>query len=292
MGKKRVISSKLNRRLVKPKYANHNTGPSAASFLGFFRSILADYKALPLSIRILTTYISLIGAVYLLFAFYSTSVLLGAVMKGSLAKILNLSLLIVVCLVIYGIIKRKYWGWQLAVAWFFFEVLNSMASMLFSEQEAIFAGYISTGTIYIAVLNAIIIWFLFNKKNYFAANRKKPKNSRASSKAFSPIDSADKVFLLSFSILVILMLILVSSSLTTVYLETTYLSKQIVGEIDRKSLDQSIFLCSNKLGQEKDVCYVVLAVAYGAEIKDDAESKICDNIAFSFYKITCLRALA
>ncbi|HIH42866.1 TPA: hypothetical protein HA246_04430 [Candidatus Woesearchaeota archaeon] len=166
--------------------------------------------------------------------------------------------------------------------------------MIFSKQEEIFAGYISTGTIYIAALNAIIIWFLLKKKDYFADGKKNPKDSRTSSKAFSHIDPADKVFLFSFSILVVLMLILVTSSITTIYLETTYLSKQIVGEINKKSLDQAIFLCNNKFGQEKDVCYVVLAVAYGDEIKNNADDavKICDNIEFSFYKITCLRALA
>lgn len=303
MSKKRVIKSRLNKRLVKPKYSSlygHLPffGNFSAEVKALFNASFSDFRNLPLSMRVLTTYIALIGAVYLLFGYYSTSVLLGAVLKGSLAKILNLSLFAIVCFVIYGILKRKYWGWQLSVSWFFFEILNSLISTLFSKKEEIFASYISTGTAYIAVLNAIIIWFLVKKKNYFTGkilsnklSNKSMAGKKSEKSALMQLEPADKVFLFSFSILVVLMLILASSSITTIYLETTYLSKQIVGQIDQKSLDQAIFLCNDKFGQQKDVCYVVLAVAYGDEIKSEQGSQLCDNIAFSFYKITCLRAL-
>jgi len=81
------------------------------------------------------------------------------------------------------------------------------------------------------------------------------------------------------------MFLLGSSAATTIYLDTTYISKEIVGELNNINVDQALFKCNLKYGQERDICYIVVAVAF------DAPVEICDNVEFSFYKATCIKAI-
>ncbi|MBI2135762.1 hypothetical protein HYU06_01695 [Candidatus Woesearchaeota archaeon] len=281
--------------------------------------LLKLYKSQPISLKILTSYMLVIAAMYVLFAIYPASLLFGALLGDSLARILNISLFIAILFIFYGIIARKYWAWQLAIMWFSFEILNSLGSVILSNSSNLLSRYVNTGAFYIMVINFIILWFLYKKKDVFTgrissdalsanalsadANAKLTSNLKSKLRGkiaarltgkkavTSVLRAEDKVFVFSFSILVVLLAILVSSSITTVYLETITLSKAIVPEINHKSLEQAVFLCNSKSAQEKDVCNVVLAVAYKDQINADFGKEFCNDAEFSFYKITCLKAL-
>ncbi len=279
------------------------------------------YKSQPISLKILTSYMLLIATMYLLFAVYPTSLLFGALLGDSLARMLNLSLFIVILFLFYGIVARKYWAWQLALAWFSFEILNSLGSVILSGNANLLTRYVNTGAFYVTVINLIILWFIYKKKDVFTGriyatasssfsssinSKRKVKSDVkrvkfstnkifASKHKFSAANNLfrteDKVFVFSFSILVVLLAILIASSITSIYIETTALSKSIITEINHKSFEQAVFLCKSKFAQEKDVCNVVLAVAYTNQINADFGKHFCDDVEFSFYKITCMKAL-
>lgn len=325
MGKKRVYSRLINsltsskkkvsaRKIKFNKKINQNNNkfnqktPKTYEVL----QLLKLYRSQPISLKILTSYMLVIAAMYVLFAIYPASLLFGALLGDSLARILNVSLFIAILFIFYGIIARKYWAWQLAIMWFSFEILNSLGSVILSTNSTLLSRYVNTGAFYITVINVIILWFLYKKKDIFtgrissdalSANAKRTANLKSKlrekitakligKKAVTSILRAeDKVFVFSFSILVVLLAILVSSSITAIYIETITLSKAIVPEINHKSLEQAVFLCNSKFAQEKDVCNVVLAVAYRDQINEDFGKEFCKDVEFSFYKITCMKAL-
>jgi hypothetical protein len=260
MSKKRVSNSYKSKK----KRKSHKS-----------RSIIGDfvkkYKEMSISFKLLVGYMLLIASTYLLFVFYPTSMFLGKIFSNDIASVLNLTLFVIVCAAAYGILMKYYWAWQLAITWFVFEILNSFVSLRFIGDN-VFSSYLVAGSYYLIAIDLVILWFLYKKKDRFTTRKITYRKE-------------DRAFVFSFLILVIVMLLLVSSFFARLYVQTSALSRKIISEINHKSYDQAIFVCEDKELVERDMCYVVVAVAF-----EEFERELCDLVNFEFYKATCVRA--
>ena len=243
------------------------------------KALAAEPKAkIPIGLNFLIIYTVIIGSFYLLLgATTATTILFGYVLKGAGALIVNVLFMLVIAVIIFGLIKRKAFGWYLAVGWFGFEILNSFSSIT-AIRDPSFAAiqtFFRIALTFIIAIDGLIIWYLFVKKNCFIKGVK-----------FHHFKSEDKVFVALMSILIAIIVISGIYVALKIYIDTANISKEVISDFHGKSIGESLFLCSLKKDIEKDVCYMSIAVVY-----DDTPSFVCDKINFNFYKFSCMQAI-
>jgi hypothetical protein len=67
------------------------------------------------------------------------------------------------------------------------------------------------------------------------------------------------------------------------YQNTTQIADKVVEELRSVGVVHGTIICDNKNGQEKDICYVVLATMH----PEQDLSALCSRINSDFYKFTC-----
>ena len=74
------------------------------------------------------------------------------------------------------------------------------------------------------------------------------------------------------------------------YQNTIIIADEVLPELNGKHFYKASMLCSEKLTDQRDVCYLVLANLEKANKPHVYE--LCDSIESEFYKFTCYQSIA
>lgn len=135
---------------------------------------VGKYK-IPVGIKVLIIYLSFIGILYLASFFSSlafpTTIIFGQIITGTLAILINLAVIVSLGFVLYGLIKRKAYTFDLAMLWFGLGLLNAILSffLLESSRFAIFGDLMFISFLSLIIINTLVIWYLLSEKKYFYA---------------------------------------------------------------------------------------------------------------------------
>jgi len=228
----------------------------------------------PLGIRILVIYTSFLALLYLLFGLtIPTNIFFGSITFGTWARILNLIFFAVLLATLTGLLMKKHWAGITAAGFFIFEIINITSSFIIRFNIMKNAFIIITSAA-IITLNSIILWYLYEKREYFTDLRHFKSGK------------ADKIFITAILSLAIMLIISTAAYAATMYTTTISKTNKIIYEIEGMTKEQAMFYCSGQQGEEKDICYLVSAAAY-----KDSQKETCSWIDNTFYRITCMQAV-
>ncbi|MBW2992870.1 hypothetical protein KY345_06665 [Candidatus Woesearchaeota archaeon] len=232
------------------------------------------WKTTPLGVRILIVYTSILALFYLIFGLtIPTNIFFGAVMFGLWARILNIVFLGVLVVIVTGFLMKKHWAGGVAFGFFLFEILNLLFSFILKFSMMKHAFIIITSAA-VVLLNSLILWYIYEKREYFTDLRHFKSGK------------ADRFFITAIVFLAVMMILSTATYAATMYKSTMETTDRMVEEIQGRSKEEAMFRCSFYEGNEKDVCYVVVATAY-----KNVPREICDDINDNFYKLTCMQAV-
>ncbi len=228
----------------------------------------------PLGFRVLTGYLGFLAVFYLLFMFFPSMLFFGTMLQEVIVRLLTLLIVAVLVVLTYGFRERKKWAYGLAIVWFVYEIINAVVSNFFVSGHDLVAPFMQSTALFIVLADLVILWYLYSRRDYFLSRRK-----------LALVTRQDKL-LVTFLIIFVVMLVMLSVNATVeLYNDTKVVSSQVVEEFSGKSYEQALLLCSTKSGTDKDLCYVVLVVAYEEATRFD-----CSNVEYPFFKSTCLLA--
>ena len=250
------------------------------------RKHIGKYK-IPIGIRVLVVYMIFLCALYLA-SFLSTlsfptTIIFGQVIAGTAAIVVNVIVLLSLILILYGLIRRKAYTFDLAIAWFGLAILNSLVSffLMDSPRFAIFGNLLFLSFLTSVVVNTLVIWYILSEKKYFYARTFHDR----------PWHHKDKVFVYTLVSFWILVLLIGLSSAINFYGDTTRIVDQTMIELGSTHPFFIEEACLTKEGKERDVCLIVLATMYNTSDPEQVGS-ICSNIESDFFRFTCLRTLS
>ena len=236
------------------------------------------WRNLPSGIKVLIAYTGFITLFYLLYFLFAAkkpiSVVFGVMLSGNTALIIELASLMLLFLILYGLVKREFWVFYLSLAWFSFGIVNALVSLVkFNSEFDILRKVLFASSLVVILLNGIIVWYVYSEKKYF---RTKHLNKETKTK--------DKLFVYIISIFIIVSLLILITYGLEFYNTTLKTTNRVISEI--QSAEVPDIVCTQKTGQEQDICYLVIAM-----INEGRDSSLCENIRSDFYKMTCYRAI-
>jgi len=201
-----------------------------------------------------------------------TTIFFGIVIDGGLAVLINLFYLIVIVSVVLGLRTKHSNAWNITVAWFSFELINSVVSM-YAQGNVYSAIYdiILSAFAFITLIDAVIIWYLFKIKKHFTKG--------------VDILKYDKEFIITISTIMILAIIVVFTFSAYHFINITKETDKVVDQLKLKPYSHAKIICNSKSTIEKDVCLLTMVAKY-----DEATAVDCNSIDSNFYKFTCIRA--
>lgn len=225
-------------------------------------------------IKVLTYYTIFLALAYLMFAVTNqTTLIFGMVVSGGWAVITNVIFLVIIFAIIHGLMVKTPHTYELALAWFGFEILNSIITMY--VQGGIFSiikDIISAAFAFIILIDALIIWYLIEVKLHFKHGKYNPKY--------------DNFFVNALTTLMVFAVIVTFVFATVNYLNVTKETDKVISQLRLKTYSQAKEVCKTKADIEKDVCYLTLVAIY-----EQANILDCDNIESTFYKFSCIRSI-
>lgn len=233
---------------------------------------------LPPGIKVLAAYTGIIALLYIAYLLFGVtkpiSIIFGMLVYGAMANVLELSALIVLLSIIYGLLKRHYWVFYVSLAWFSFGLLNALISLLrFKSEFDVLRNILFISSFVVIVLNGIIVWYVYSEKQYF---RTKHLDKKTKAK--------DRFFVYVVSVAIIVSLLFLITFGLNFYTSTLKTTSKVIDELQQSALPE--LLCAEKNSTEQDICYLVLSI-----MNQEKEPRICESINSDFYKITCYRAL-
>ena len=239
---------------------------------------------IPKGIRVLVGYFSVIALLYLVFmvlGFASpVALLFSNVLQGGWAMFVNVIVFLLLCYIIYGFIRRAKASFYIAFAWMCLGIINSITSLVFIERTSLDAlnNLIALSSYAVLLINGLVIWYLLHEHHYFFDLHYKRKELMKQDKWFISVIS------------VIWIVILLSSLFVGVdfYKHTTQLTDDIVDEISQKYFWQIGSHCDSKMGDSRDLCFMIHAALKKREGYTNY-ARTCDKISSDVYKFTCQR---
>jgi hypothetical protein len=228
----------------------------------------------PLGMKILTIYTSILALLYLFFSItIPTNVFFGIVALGNAARLLNIAFLCILCAIIAGLLLKKHWAGGVACGFFIFEILNLAISLIVRRSLLENALVIMTSVVIVA-LNSLILWYLYEKREYFTDLRHFKSGK------------ADRMFIIGIISLAAVLLLSACVYAAGMYKTTISLTDRMIDEMQGAAKEDALQRCSFYEGKEKDVCYVVAASAY-----QDVPGYVCDDVDDNFYRLACMQAV-
>lgn len=241
---------------------------------------------LPLGIRFLIGYLLFLSLLYVIsFAYgvsFPTTIIFGKIIEGNNALIINIVLLCIIVVMIYGFWKRKSYTFDLSLCFFGFAALNALSSFIMfdSADHPTLKKLLLLSFISLLLMNAVIIHYILHERRFFY------------SKVFrdSPFHHRDKVFLYTIITFWTLTLLIGLTLGVTFYKDTTKIVDSVIVEMKGNYFHGQL-VCEAKTGPERDVCYLVLATIM-SEQKDPISAPVllCDKVESDFYRFTCRRS--
>ncbi len=244
----------------------------------FEQAILGVDHHIPIGIKVFLAYLIIISFFYVFFGslFPYTSVL-GFVIEGMFARIINITIFVIIISIFYTYITRKKIGYYLATWFLIITIINSLISVFFikSTSFGILKNFVILSFIFMLLMNALILWYLNQTKYYFTE---------------IPTVTAlrqDKIFIFTISLLWILFII--SSIFTSIIFYKATIKKV---DVYAETLSgyypvEGSYYCASQ-GEDADLCFLTLSIMYPKELNTKS---VCNQIKSGFYKYTCMQQI-
>lgn len=238
-------------------------------------------KKLKSGIRILIGYSIILCFIYIFYfivGIYKPDLLfLGGEVRSYAALLIDIILVAALIYLIYGLTKRKEWAWWFCILWYAVSIVNSVWSVYMMKTNVynILHELLVLSSIFIVLINSLIIWYVYTKKEYFTAPHKEEK-----------FEKRDRVFIYSLVCFWILLILISLSVGYNFYRDTTRMADSIIGELKDTTPLHAIEICETKQGKEKDICFVVFVTVF--EKYDLAP--VCSKIDSDLYRFSCMQA--
>ncbi|MBW2967113.1 hypothetical protein KY362_01365 [Candidatus Woesearchaeota archaeon] len=239
---------------------------------------------IPVGIKFLIGYLLFLSVLYLI-SFISgitfpTSILFGKMITGARAMFINVVLLMIILLVVFGFWRRKAYAFDLSIGFFSFAALNAFISLVLFEsaEHPIFRQLLLLSFVSLVLMNIVIVWYVLHEKKYFFVERFKDR----------PWHQRDRIFLytlITFWAVVLMIGVTLGSQF---YTDTKAMIDENIADISH----YGPIACNDKTGPDKDVCSLVVATALSGQRSDEELNAICGSIESDFYQFTCRRSIA
>ncbi|MFC1728058.1 hypothetical protein ACFLZ7_01170 [Nanoarchaeota archaeon] len=236
-------------------------------------------EGLPPGIKVLITYASVVSLFYLIYLFVGIqkpiSIFFGNLITGAGAMLIDVISVVLLGLIIFGLAKKKYWVFWLSLGWFAYGVINAIVSaFMIQTQFLILKNMMLLSAVSVLLLNGLIVWYIYSEKEFF-----KTKHLNKVTRA------KDHMFVYIIASVLIISILLTLTIGVNFYKTTVKTANSIIEEFTL--VGASEFVCDQKIGEERDICYVVLAVTL-----NETDGEMCESVESDFYKLTCYRAIS
>ncbi|MEM4268363.1 MAG: hypothetical protein QXK37_06060 [Candidatus Woesearchaeota archaeon] len=241
-------------------------------------------RGLPKSIGVLVNYSIFLAVFYLVLLITSDmAFFFGVVVIEEKAKIINGCVFALVLLITYGFIYRRRWAYHLSLGVYFLSILNSFISFLLIGlvQETVLSSlydFMLPTIIITLFLNGLTFWFVLNKREYFYKKEYSKKEGQL-----------DKIFVYSIYSFYGLITLLFIMTIVLFFVNTMQLVDKLSEELKPLDLADGMSVCETKMGDEKDLCYLMLVIKHEAE---DSIGQLCYDIKSNFYRFTCSQVVS
>lgn len=215
---------------------------------------------------------------YFLIGIYKPELLfLGGEFMSYAALLIDIVLVAALIYLIYGLVKRKIWAWWFCILWYAVSIINSVWSVYMMRFNVynILHELLILSSLFIVLINALIIWYIHSKRTYFTAPHKEER-----------FEKKDKIFVYSLAGFWILLILISLSVGYDFYKDTTSMADAIIEELKDTTPLHAIEICETKKGKEKDICFVVFVTVF--ERYDLAP--VCSRIESDLYRFSCMQA--
>jgi len=233
----------------------------------------------PLGIKVLTAYLFLLLGFYVLYLLMGIkspiAVVFGQIIGGVPALSMVMVLIVASIVLIGGLLKRKKWGYYLALAWFAFGILNSIISLVLLQPEvaSFTRSFLILSSVTVFVIDILAILYIASEKNYFFALHFTEKKTRI----------VDKVFVIALIAFLVVTITIGSVLGYDFYRTNITQTDSLLPALDNKTPDEQMNICRAKQSDERDLCLLIVSIKSGT--KD-----LCSQIQSDFYKLSCLQA--
>lgn len=178
--------------------------------------------------------------------------------------------------IVFGLFERSAWAWKGALVWFSAAIVYSIALISFFHQQifSLVRGLVGIALILGIALNGIIIWYLYEKREYFTV----PEYHEHAGHA----DMVFSYLIITFWVLVFVMGTTVGSIVYSVIKQSADQSIIELSSIPFSSSVAKISYCTSKHDGRDDVCLLVLTAL-------EEDSSICTSVKSDLYRFVCER---
>lgn len=248
---------------------------------------MGKYK-IPLGIRCLIGYMLFVSIIYVISFITSiafpTTILFGQMVEGPRALVVNIVMLALNLVVLYGLWARKPFAFDFSIGVFLFNTLNSLLSItLFEWTDHPFKKLMLLSFASLILVNVVVIWYILHEKKYFYA------------KVFrdGPIQHIDKIFLYTVVTFWVVAALIGVTLGAQYYKETITKIDGVMDEMQGDFNGRGEYVCSLKTGEDKDICALVLVTAQKElQVSSARLYTQCQSMHSDFYRFVCLRSVA
>jgi len=233
-----------------------------------------DLRTIPLGIKVLMIYSLILASLNLVFAFVlDNALILGLNLSGFGAKILYVLSTILLLILVWGYLKGKRWGFYYALLWYILSIVDSLISLFSLQLVNLSSTVFLVFILMIMLLNGLTLGYVSMKKEYFSAPKKIQK-----------LDYEDKLFIGILSIFLITLLALTIFGGYLFFLNAKTDIDLMSIQLNNKNVLEAEILCAAQVGQNADICYLVLANSV------NGDKRYCDYIQTGFYRYVCSKS--
>lgn len=246
--------------------------------LSLFKKFLKIEHDFPLGMRMLLLFSGLMLIMYIIMtSLFSFTIVLGMVVEGIVARLLNIIIIIMISFMLYGFAKKRIWSYHLAHYVFLFVILNSFISMFLIKKSVagLLTVFVTMSFFFILLMNFVTLWYVRSKKNYFLHHYHENHMAKEDLTYIYSITALWLIFVLTSTVLGNAYYTETIKKVDTLIYE---LKLMYPFEVEEYCLDNS----------EKDLCLLTAAIIYEKELNSNA---LCKEIDSQFHRYTCFRAI-
>ncbi len=236
---------------------------------------------IPKGMRVLIYYSILLSVFYLIMLLSSDiTIFFGKEVVGLLAKTINLAVFFLLLFVIYGLLKRLWLTYYIALSLYFLSLLSSAITLVLwsgikDPRLEIITAIIVPLIIITILVNGVTFWYLISSRSYFFTMEN-----------YSVNRTTDKVFTYSIYCFLFLFFMILAGAAVNFSLRITSSIDSMMKSINEQTLTESLFYCEDA-GKDHDLCLVSVVTKFSGQ---QYISNICSRIDSRFYRFACYQA--
>lgn len=232
---------------------------------------------LPAGIKIILWYMAILAVFQFLIGILIPIIYPQMLSFNPMIVLFNFIFLMVCAVIIFGILKRKYWAHKLTIIWYFATIVYNFLYFFYTfDIFDAMSEILLIGLIFSFVVNCVVIWYLFSQEDYFKHKGVFLLHRRIRLKMIEAHDHIFMVVFFSFWFVTVLVLMFAGAELMS---QTFSISKQVISDVQKAGF-YDVSLCSENTGMYSDVCFMTFGIT-------NKDASFCELISSPFYKFTC-----